>query len=187
MKWLVGIVVVLLVLGGVFLGFNLGKNDSDNTTATTSPTSGTNVLDLSGQGITQVTSDVYDKIDTTDLILSDNNIQSLPSQMGKMTKLVVFKIDNNVLDGSLIGEIRQMSKLEALDVSDNNMTGIPAEIGDLTRLKTLDYSQNKITNVPNQLAKLKGNLKTLDLTGNPMSQATITQVKAMLPDTTVVF
>lgn len=71
--------------------------------------------------------------------------------------------------------------------SDNNMTGIPGEIGDLSRLKPLDYSQNKITNLPNQLAKLSGTLKELNLTGNPIDQATINNLKASLPNTTIIF
>ncbi len=187
MKWLAGVIVVLLVVAGVFLGISIGKDESSNTPAGTASTSGTHVVDLSGQGLTEVTAAVYEKTDTTDLILSDNSIKSLPSQMGKMTKVVVFKIDNNVLEGSLIGEIRQMTKLEVLDVSDNNMTGMPAEIGDLSKLRTLDYSQNKITNLPNELTKLSGNLKELNLTGNPINQATIDNLKQSLPNTTIIF
>lgn len=101
MKWFAGVIVVLLVVAGVFLGISIGKNDSGSSSTGTTSTSGTHVVDLSGQGLTEVTAAVYEKTDTTDLILSDNSIKALPSQMGKMTKVVVFKIDNNVLEGSL--------------------------------------------------------------------------------------
>lgn len=80
-----------------------------------------------------------------------------------MTNVVIFKIDNNLLDGSLLAEIRQMSKLKMLDVSNNNMTGMPAEIGQLSNLETLNYSNNKITGLPNELSKLKNNLKEFNL------------------------
>ena len=193
-KYVVGILVVVLIAGGVFFGFKLGKNNSNTGSSSNSSTntaqpssSNADVLDLSNKGITQVTSAIYGKTNTTDLILSNNNIRTLPSQMGQMTDLVIFKIDHNVLDGSLIGEIRQMSKLQTLDVSYNNMTGMPAEIGQLSNLQTLNYSYNKITGLPNELANLKNNLKTFNLTGNPLSQDTINKLKAELPNTTIIF
>lgn len=195
MKYLVGILIVILVIGGIFFGFNLGKssNDSSSTSLTSSTTSNTKsssnavVLDLSNKGLTKVTSDIYSQTATTDLILSNNSIQTLPSQMGMMTNVLIFKIDHNILNGSLIGEIRQMSKLKQLDVSHNNMTGMPAEIGQLSDLQTLDYSYNKIDGLPNELKNLKNNLKVFNLTGNPLSQEKISKLKAELPNTNIIF
>jgi len=196
MKYLLGIIVIALIAGGVFAGFNLGKNDNgdktNNTTkngasSTSKTASNSKVMDLSNQGITKVTEDIYGKTDTTELILSSNSIQTLPTEMGRMTNLELFKIDHNKLDGSLIGEIRQMSRLTTLDVSYNNMTGMPAEIGQLNKLQTLDYSYNKISGLPNELENLKNNLKEFNLTGNPLSQNQITELKAKLPNTNVIF
>lgn len=104
-----------------------------------------------------------------------------------MNKLVVFKIDHNMLEGSLIGEIRQMSQLKTLDVSYNKMTGIPAEIGQLSNLETLNYSYNDISGLPNELSNLRNNLKEFDLTGNPLSQKQMAALRASLPNTTIVF
>ena len=194
MKNIVRISVVVLVIGGVVLGFTLGKNNKDsgslsNTSEATVVKSSSNakVLDLSNKGISKVTSDIYSKTSTTDLILSNNNIQTLPSQMGKMTNVVIFKIDHNMLDGSLIGEIRQMSKLKQLDVSYNNMTGMPAEIGQLSDLQTLDYSYNKIDGLPNELKNLKNNLLVFNLTGNPLTLDKINKLKGELPNTNIIF
>ncbi len=160
---------------------------STTSETTTKPSPNAKVLDLSNKGLTKVTSDVYSKSATTELILSNNRIETLPSEMGKMVNVTVFKIDNNLLDGSLIGEIRQISKLKVLDVSDNNMTGMPAEIGQLSKLETLDYSNNKITGLPNELANLKNNLKEFNLTGNPLNQEQINRLKSQLPNTNIVF
>lgn len=194
MKNIVRISVLVLVVGGVVLGFTLGKNNKDseiltNTSEATVVKSSSNakVLDLSNKGISKVTSDIYSKTSTTDLILSNNNIQTLPSQMGKMTNVVIFKIDHNMLDGSLIGEIRQMSKLKQLDVSYNNMTGMPAEIGQLSDLQTLDYSYNKIDGLPNELKNLKNNLLVFNLTGNPLTLDKINKLKGELPNTNIIF
>jgi Leucine-rich repeat (LRR) protein len=202
MKYAFGIIVMVLIAGGIFLGFNLGKKNtagnisgrgsastsSDNgTTASTKSSTNAKVLDLSNQGLKKITPDVYNQTSTTDLILSNNNIRTLPSEMGKMTSVVIFKIDHNILDGSLIGEIRQMSKLKQLDVSYNKMTGMPAEIGQLDNLITLNYSYNNISGLPNELANLKNNLKELNLTGNPLNQAQINKLKTELPNTNIIF
>lgn len=193
MKYFIGLLVIAMIAGGVLFGFNLGKenNNTDtnnNSNSTINPSSSNAVvLDLSNTGLTKVTSDIYVKTSTTDLILSNNSIQTLPSEMGKMTNVVIFKIDHNILDGSLIGEIRQMSKLKILDVSYNNMTGMPAEIGQLIKLETLNYSYNNITGLPNELTNLKNNLKEFNLTGNPLSQEQINNLKTLLPNTTIIF
>ena len=194
MKNILRLSVVALVIGGVVLGFTLGKNNKDseslsNTSEATVVKSSSNakVLDLSNKGISKVTSDIYSKTSTTDLILSNNNIQTLPSQMGKMTNVVIFKIDHNMLDGSLIGEIRQMSRLKQLDVSYNNMTGMPAEIGQLSDLQTLDYSYNKIDGLQNELKNLKNNLLVFNLTGNPLTLDKINKLKGELPNTNIIF
>lgn len=187
------LVAAVLCLGG-WLVYDKVLSDntsttSDGTTTTTTTTKqpkSSNTLDLNDKGLTVVGSDVYSKTNTTVLILSNNNIQTLPSEMGRMTKLEEFKIDHNRLDGSLIGEIRKMP-LKTLDVSYNNMTGMPAEIGQLNKLETLNYSYNKITGLPNELGNLKNNLKEFNLTGNPLSQSTLDKIKAALPNTNILF
>jgi internalin A len=186
MKYFVGLLIVLLVIGGVFLGFNIGNNDNKSPSTPTS-SSNSEVLDRSDSGLTSVSSDIYNQTATTTLLLSNNNIKSLPSEMGKMTKLEVFKIDHNILEGSLIGEIRQMSQLRVLDVSNNKMTGMPAEIGQLSNLESLDYSYNRIDGLPNEISNLKNTLKEFNLTGNPLSQDKINKLKADLPSTNIIF
>lgn len=187
------LVVVVLGLGGWVVydktqsnSPTSGSGDDTTVTQTATQPKSANTLDLNDQGLTAVGPDIYNKTNTTTLILSNNNIQTLPSEMGKMTKLEVFKIDHNRLDGSLIGEIRKMP-LTTLDVSYNNMTGVPAEIGQLNKLQTLNYSYNKITGLPNELANLKNSLKEFNLTGNPLSQDALNKLKAQLPNTLIIF
>jgi Leucine-rich repeat (LRR) protein len=199
MKYILAVVTVTLLVGGVLFGFNLGKNSdsksssveeastAQDSTRVEKSSSDAKVLDLRDKGMTKVSSDVYGATSTTDLLLSNNSIKTLPSEMGKMTNVVIFRIDHNSLEGSLIGEIRQMSKLRELDVSYNKMTGVPAEIGQLTNLETLNYSYNNIDGLPNELANLKNNLKEFDLSGNPLSQSAIDKLKSELPNTTIIF
>lgn len=194
MKYILGILAGVLISTGIFYWFNMGENgslsnDSSNNgnTLDSMSSSSAKILDLRNKGLSEVSSDIYSRTETTELILSSNSIRTLPSEMGKMTDLIIFKIDHNILDGSLIGEIRQMSKLKTLVVSYNNMTGMPAEIGQLNNLETLDYSYNKIEGLPNELANLKNNLKELNLTGNPLTQDKINKLKSDLPNTNIIF
>ena len=183
------IAIIVLTAAGVFLARNLGSTNTNSkkTTASTQNSANNATIDLSGKGLTGVTSSVYDKTNTTTLLLSNNAIQTLPSQMGKMINVTVFKIDHNQLKGSLIGEIRQMSQLKTLDVSYNNMTGMPAELGQLHSLETLNYSHNNISGLPNELSQLKNSLKEFDLTGNPLTSSQISKLQVALPNTKIIF
>lgn len=64
--------------------------------------------------------------------------------------------------------------------------GMPAEIGQLTNLETLNYSNNNITGLPDELENLKNNLKEFNLTGNPISQEQLIKVRAALPTTNII-
>lgn len=188
--FLVGVITTLVVGGSGWVVYDrFISSDYGTETTPTQPVNereGTAVIDLRNKGLTKVGADIYNQTDTVELILSGNNLTSLPSEMGKMTKLEVLKLDHNRLEGSLIAEIRKMP-LRVLDASFNNMTGMPAEIGQLTKLEKLDYSHNQITNLPNELANLRNNLKELNLSGNPLSPETISKLKADLPNTTITY
>ena len=183
------IVAIVLIAAGILLASSMnGIHTSDRTKTTSMQNSANGVVqDSSDKALTTVSSTIYTKTDTTTLLLSNNSIRSLPSQMGKMINLTVLKIDHNQLNGNLIGEIRQMTKLRTLNVSYNNMTGMPAELGQLHSLESLDYSNNKITGLPNEIEQLKDNLKEFDLTGNPLSIEQISKIKIALPNTKIIF
>ena len=192
MKYFIGSIVGLLISLGIIAGVIVVKNNNSTSTTVATGTDGIvtsskTTLDLSNKGIAKVNSDIYGKTSTTSLDLSNNSIKTLPSEMGKMTNLVSLKLDHNLLEGSLIGEVRQMSRLKILDVSYNNITGMPAEIGQLSNLETLDYSYNNISGLPNELANLKNTLKVFNLTGNPLSETKISNLKASLPYTSILF
>jgi len=103
-------------------------------------------LDLSGQGLQQVDQSVF-----------------------KKTNLLKLDVSHNKLTGALPSQINQLKKLQVLDASDNQMTGVPAEIGQLSNLIELDLSNNQLTGLPYELGNLK-NLKILNLSGNQTSQ-----------------
>ena len=114
-------------------------------------------LNLSSQGLTQVTQDVFKKTHITSLDVSNNN-----------------------LTGALPAEIRHLQNLTTLDASNNQMTGVPAEIGQLKNLQTLDLSNNRLTGLPYELGNLK-NLKTLNISGNQYSELDLSVIQESLP------
>lgn len=120
-------------------------------------THGAASLDLSGKGLTTVPVYVFGRSDLVSLDLSHNN-----------------------LTGALPAEVRKLSRLTHLDLSDNAFTGVPAEVGQLAALEYLDLSNNALTGLPYELGNLS-RLKTLDLRGNVPSTEDLAHIRAALP------
>lgn len=182
MNFAVSILVGVLLLGGAVLYF-AGGGTEQNETADTSdevtdementepgvvvergeikrtgnvstPTAG--AIDLSGQGLTRVPDSVFDVRNTE-----------------------ILDVSHNELDGALQAEVRHLSNLRILDLSDNNFTGVPAEVGQLAKLEILDLSNNPITGLPHELGNLK-NLQMLDLRGTDYSAQDLEVIRAGL-------
>jgi len=121
-----------------------------------------NTVDLSNQGLTKVSADVF-----------------------KWTKTEALDLSGNRLTGAIPAEIRLLTKLKILDLSDNELTGVPAEVGQLRDLETLDLSNNKLTGLPYELRNLS-KLQVLDLSGNPYSEVDLEYIRQGLPNTTFI-
>ena len=119
------------------------------------------------------------------LDLHGQGLRSIPQDIFKRTDLGELDLSQNSLTGSIPAEIRFLSKLEVLDLSNNAMAGLPAEIGQLTRLKTLDLSNNQLTGLPLELGQLT-NLETLDLRGNKYSEVDLNKIRSMLIHTEII-
>lgn len=145
------------------------------------------LIDLASQDLKEFPREVLTMGNVQKLVLSNNEIKSLPSEIGQLDKLVEFYINKNQLTGALPGEIRQMTDLVVLVARDNNMTGIPAEIGQLKKLELLDLENNQIDTMPDEIENLKDSLKILNLRGNKYSQQQIDDIQKKLPDTQIVF
>lgn len=163
--WLAGVIIIFAAGFGISALLRNNPSSSNSTTSantsSSAPASGAS-LDYSGKGLTKFPKEILSRTDVTSLNLS-----------------------NNGLTGALPAEIRQMSSLEVLDVSNNQMTGIPAEIGQLRHLRILNYANNQITGLPLELGNLT-QLQTLDLSGNAkVSQYDLNLIRPKLPSTTI--
>ncbi len=104
------------------------------------------------------------------LSLWNNRIEELPPQIGELKNLrelsVGFphKVGKGLLK-KLPKEIRNLKKLEVLDLSANVIEEIPDEIGELHNLKHLRLYSNKLEKLPTTLSQLK-KLNKLELTYN---------------------
>jgi hypothetical protein len=84
------------------------------------------------------------------------------------------------LEGSLKAEIRHLTRLQELNLSNNNFTGLPAEVGQLSQLEVLNLSNNPLTGLPYELGNLQ-NLQTLDLRGTQYSEYDLNIINQQLP------
>lgn len=62
------------------------------------------------------------------------------------------------------------------------MTGLPAELGQLTNLEWLDASNNELTGLPYELGNLK-KLREFNLSGNNYSEQDLSRIRKDLPQT----
>lgn len=127
-----------------------------------------------------------DSVKTTDvsLDLSGKGLAHVPESVFAMTDLEVLDFSHNELTGALPGEIRLLQSLQSLDVSGNQMTGVPAEIGQLSGLRYLNLSDNALTGLPNELGNL-ASLIRLDLRGNAVSAYDLEGIRAKLINTEI--
>lgn len=141
MKRFFALFLSLAILG---TGCSANQDQSDlsgNLLASRSIISGS-TLDLSGRGLTEIPSYVFSQTNLESLNFSNNRLTNAPqSQIGQLKNLKSLDLSGNDLTG-LPAELGQLNKLETLDVSNNRLTGLPMELGNLTQLRFFDISGN---------------------------------------------
>ncbi len=146
----------------LYLKYSAASNDFGEVVQNLEGEIGANApaLDLSGQGLTKVSGDVFKRTELQHLDLSHNN-----------------------LTGALQAEIRHLQELRFLDLSNNKFTGVPAEVGQLKNLEILNLSNNQLTGLPYEIGNLS-KLRVLDISGNAYSAADLEVIIKSLPAST---
>ncbi|CAB9497884.1 Leucine Rich Repeat [Seminavis robusta] len=96
--------------------------------------------------------------------------QALPTELGLLTNLIVFKHGSNRAQGSIPTELGRLTDLTVFDVGgDNSLTGnLPSEFGHMSYLKELWVNNNEMSgSLPSEVGNLlKFDLKELRLEDN---------------------
>ena len=92
------------------------------------------------------------------LVLEKNYIQILPKQIVVFTALEHLNLDSNEL-GELPPEILELNNLKHLSVARNMLRKLPEPISKLSALEVLDISGNQISDLPSDFSKLGSHLR----------------------------
>jgi len=128
-------------------------------------------LDLSNKNLSKLPDFQPDEYQNTEhLDLSNNQLTSLPSEIGNFTKLQILTIANNQLS-SLPPEIGNLENLHHLNLDNNRLTSLPLEIRNLRKLHYLNLDNNCLASLPSVVGELT-NLHSLSLNKNKLSSLT---------------
>ncbi|KAM6372469.1 E3 ubiquitin-protein ligase LRSAM1 isoform 1-T2 [Pluvialis apricaria] len=101
------------------------------------------------------------------LDLHDNQLASLPADIGQLTSLQVLNLERNLLK-CLPQSIGDLAQLQMLNVKGNKLKELPATVSGLRSLRTLDISENMLQELPRVLAHIR-TLETLTLDASSMT------------------
>jgi len=122
------------------------------------------LLDL---GLSSLPEQIGDLTDLTSLNLGDNQLTTLPERIGNLTALTSLDLNHNQLT-TLPEQIGNLTALTFLNLSNNQLTTLPERIGNLTALTSLDLGSNQLTTIPEQIGNLTA-LTSLDFDGNQLT------------------
>ncbi|NXB43661.1 LRSM1 ligase, partial [Leucopsar rothschildi] len=95
------------------------------------------------------------------LDLHDNQLASLPADIGQLTALQVLNLERNLLK-SLPQSLGDLAQLQILNVKGNKLRELPGSVSGLRSLRALDVSGNVLQELPRVLAHIR-TLQTLTL------------------------
>lgn len=102
------------------------------------------------------------------LDLSHIGLNGVPQKISTLTKLEALNLSNNTIAQNY-NNLSSLINLKELNISGNQLTKIPTEISTLTALTSLDASRNNFTtNYSSTLTSLK-NMEWLSLSGNQIT------------------
>ncbi len=148
--------------------------------------SGIKRLDLAA-GLTEFPIEIFDLADSLEILnLSDNHLQSLPADLGRLHKLKIIFLSNNNFDRvpevladcpnlSMVGfksnQIRVLGEnilplnVRWLILTDNQLDRLPKSIGRLQSLQKLMLAGNKLRSLPDEMVACQ-NLELIRLAAN---------------------
>lgn len=120
-------------------------------------------INLSGKGLREIPTNVYDYFNLEKLDLSHNRIKSIPKDILKLRKLRSIDLSFNDLS-VLQSAIFQLPKLRTLNLHGNKLKSLPKQIAD-SQLDILILSKNQFKTIDMHLIE---DITKVDLADNPM-------------------
>lgn len=186
----------VVIIGGFSLGYylqtffhNRSQPQFASVTATGQPPTDSNedpyIIDFSHQGLVQFPGFLLEREEITNLILSYNQVDSLPSDVANLSRLRVLDMRYNSINGDLTQSITGLPLID-LNLSHNQLASIPEDLSSMQDLRYFDISYNQLTSVPDSITRLQ-DLKWLNLAGNPLDAGEISQMREQMPSTIINF
>jgi Leucine-rich repeat (LRR) protein/serine/threonine protein phosphatase PrpC/class 3 adenylate cyclase len=111
-------------------------------------------LNLSNCKLSSLPEDLFNNTQGLErLVLDSNTLNTIPSSIGALQRLVKLSIQSNNLE-TLPSEIGKLSELKALDAQKNNLKSLPREIWLCAALQTLNCSSNLLESFPEPFSTL---------------------------------
>ncbi len=142
----------------------LAKNWADVTDADMLAFAG--ILDCAGASILNIDG-IQCLSNLNELYLYNNQLTSLPTEIGSLGSLTKIYFGNNLLT-SIPSQIGNLTSLLSLSFYSNQLTSIPSQIGNLTNLYGLYLNDNKITSLPPEIGNL-GSLTKIYIQDNQLT------------------
>lgn len=102
-------------------------------------------LDMSGQGIRNLTRNLFDAYAfLKELYLASNRISHIPAEFGKLRNLTLLELSHNAIQ-TLPQELGMCTSLKQLFLFDNQIQELPHELGSLFNLDVLGIEGNPIS------------------------------------------
>ncbi|KFQ31112.1 E3 ubiquitin-protein ligase LRSAM1, partial [Mesitornis unicolor] len=101
------------------------------------------------------------------LDLHNNQLASLPADIGQLTSLQVLNLERNLLK-CLPQSVGDLAQLQMLNVKGNKLKELPATVSGLRSLRSLDVSENELQELPRVLAHIR-TLEALTLDASSMT------------------
>lgn len=92
----------------------------------------------------------------------------IPQVLFRVTTLVDLQLANNQISGLLNPAIGALSKLESLDLTNNQLTELPQELSNLKSIRKLKLSKNKLTQLPASILAEMPKMNELEIADNQL-------------------
>jgi Leucine-rich repeat (LRR) protein len=99
------------------------------------------------------------------LIVSNNELESLPCEISRLTNLKTLAVHSNKLT-HLPKDMSKLTNLTYMDAKDNLLVSLPSELSQLSKLETINVRNNKLDCLPVEFTQLSKT--TLYVEQNPM-------------------